>query len=56
LTDELCFGNAFWPDFWICVVVFAFVFALAQGLQVLFHNRVWIEKLGSGQAWISLTT
>jgi hypothetical protein len=52
---EKIVANAFWPDVLIYVGVFIVVLVIAQGLQVLFHNRVWIEKLSSGPASISLT-
>lgn len=49
------FDNALWPTVLIYAGVFMFVLAVAQVLQALMHNRVWIEKLTSGPASISLT-
>lgn len=49
------FDNALWPAILIYAGVFMLVLAMAQGLQALLHNRVWIEKLTSGPASISLT-
>ncbi|WP_437773524.1 YobI family P-loop NTPase [Arthrobacter sp. KNU40] len=49
------FDNALWPAIFIYAGVFVLVLAMAQGLQALLHNRVWIEKLTSGPASISLT-
>lgn len=53
---EGVFGNTVGPNITIYVLLFILLVLLAQGLQVLFHNRVWIEKLSSGPASISLTS
>lgn len=52
---EKIFGNEVFPNVLIYVAVFVLLLLLSQGLQVLFHNRVWIEKLTSGPASISLS-
>ncbi|WP_223690713.1 YobI family P-loop NTPase [Leifsonia poae] len=52
---QAIFGNDLWPTVLIYVGVFILVLAMTQGLQALFHNRVWIEKLTSGPASITLT-
>jgi hypothetical protein len=52
---EKIFGNEVVPDVLIYAAVFILVLLLSQGLQLLFNNRVWIEKLTSGPASISLT-
>lgn len=52
---QAIFDNALWPAILIYAGVFIFVLAMAHGLQALLHNRVWIEKLTSGPASISLT-
>ncbi|GAB3137664.1 YobI family P-loop NTPase [Marisediminicola antarctica] len=52
---EEIFGNELGPNVLIYLCVFVLVLILSHGLQSLFHNRVWIERLTSGPASISLT-
>ena len=52
---EKIFGNELGPNILIYLGVFVLLMILSQGLQSLFHNRVWIERLTSGPASISLT-
>lgn len=52
---ETLFGNQVGPNIVIYLGLFVLLLLISQGVQVLFHNRVWIEKLTSGPASISLT-
>lgn len=52
---ERTFGNEVLPNVLIYASVFILVLFLSLGLLMLFHNRVWIEKLTSGPASISLS-